>query len=130
MLKLTLKLPVFTFLYIYTLRYIYKTKNKLAGVKTEVKSGNQTTGNMDRIQEQKLKALEELYELEGRIKEMQAARDRQAKEWRKMINLAIARRTALQNKIAALGVAVYPEGAAADPEENETEDDGAENEDE
>ncbi len=85
---------------------------------------------MDDIREKKLQALEELYEIEARIKEMQAARDRQAKEWRKMINTAMARRTALQARIAALGVAVYPEGAAADPEEDETEDDGAENEDE
>ena len=84
---------------------------------------------MDDIRERKLQALEELYELEGRIKEMQAARDRQAAEWRKMLNAAMARRTALQNKIAALGVAVIPEGAAADPEEDEAEDDGAENED-
>ena len=83
---------------------------------------------MNDIREKKLQALEELYELEGRIKEMQAARDRQAAEWRKMLNAAMARRTALQNKIAALGVAVIPEGAAADPEE-EAEDDGAENED-
>ena len=81
---------------------------------------------MDRIQEQKLKILEEYVELESRIKEMQAARDRQAKEWRKMINTAMARRTALQNKIAALGVAVYPGGAAADPEEG-AEDDEEEN---
>ena len=83
---------------------------------------------MDNIRERKLQALEELYELEGRIKEMQAARDRQAAEWRKMLNAAMARRTALQNKIAALGVAVIPEGAAADPEEDETEDASAENE--
>ena len=85
---------------------------------------------MDNIRERKLQALEEFYEIEARIKEMQAARDRQAAEWRKMINTAMARRTALQNKIAALGVAVIPEGAAADPEEDKTEDDSAENEDE
>ena len=82
---------------------------------------------MNDVRERKLQALEELYEIEARIKEMQAARDRQAAEWRKMINTAMARRTALQNKIAALGVAVYPGGAAADPEEDGEEDDGAKN---
>ena len=57
---------------------------------------------MTDIEQQKMKILEELIDIEKRIKEMQAARDRQAEEWRKMLRRAMARRSALQDRITSL----------------------------
>ena len=79
---------------------------------------------MDSMKEQQLEALREAYEMDARIKELQAARDRQAAEWRRMINKAMARRSALQRKIASLGIGVpqqmpMPEGDIDDDDEND-----------
>lgn len=51
--------------------------------------------------EEKLKKFRELIDIEKRIKEMQAARDRQAAEWRVVIRRAMAKRAELFRQLDA-----------------------------
>ena len=70
--------------------------------------------------EEKLKRYRELVEIEDRINEMKEARDRQAAEWRRMINAAMARRTALFRQLKA--GSFQPDLPMDMPDEEEDED--------
>ncbi len=79
---------------------------------------------MNDMERQQLEALREHYILCEKIAEMQQARDRQAAEWRRMINSAMARKSTLQKRLSSLGVAVrIAEGSPAPEEDDKEEDD-------
>ncbi len=79
---------------------------------------------MTDTEQQKMKILEELIDIEKRIKEMQAARDRQAEEWRKMLRRAMARRSALLDRITSFSpVSAVPPIDPGNEDDEEDEED-------